>query len=61
MSHPTQSAEVQKMPVIRTLSGVENNVLITGTFSMGKDRNGSHTMVLITGVLITGVLITGFL
>ena len=30
-------------------------VLITGTFSMGKDRNGSHTMVLITGVLITGI------
>ena len=25
-------------------------VLITGTFSMGKDRNGSHTMVLITGI-----------
>ena len=48
------------MPVIRTLSGVEKNVLITGvlitgTFSMGKDRNGSHTMVLITGVLITGI------
>ena len=25
-------------------------VLITGTFSMGKDRNGSHTIVLITGI-----------
>ena len=27
-------------------------VLITGTFSMGKDRNGSHTMVLITGMFL---------
>ena len=25
-------------------------VLRTGTFSMGKDRNGSHTIVLITGI-----------
>ena len=49
------------MPVIRTLSGVEKNVLITGTFSMGKDRNestynGSYNRhVLITGLLITGI------
>ena len=27
-------------------------VLITGTFSMGKDRNGSHTMVLITDMFL---------
>ena len=27
-------------------------VLITGTFSMGKDRNGSHTMVLITDMIL---------
>ena len=40
------------MPVIRTLSGVEKNVLITGTFSIGKDRNGSHTMVLISDMFL---------
>ena len=28
-------------------------VLITGTFSMGKDRNGSHTIVLITDIYCT--------
>ena len=27
-------------------------VLITGTFSMGKDRNGSHTMVLISDMFL---------
>ena len=47
-----ETFEVQKMPVLRTLSGEEKNVLITGTFSMGKDRNGSHTMVLITDMFL---------
>ena len=44
--------QIQQMPVIRTLSGVEKNVLITGAFAMGKDRNGSHAMVLIIDMFL---------
>ena len=43
--------------LIRTSSGVEKNVLITDTFLLRMDRNGSQAMVLITGVLITGTLL----
>ena len=47
-----QWIHIQWKPVIRTSSGVEKNVLITGTLSMGKDRNRSHTMVLITDMFL---------
>ena len=48
---------IQSMPVIRTLSGIKEYVLITGIFSMHMHRNESVSpkYVLISGVLITGI------
>ena len=38
--------------VIRTSSGVEKNVLITDTFLLRMDRNGSQAMVLIADMFL---------
>ena len=38
--------------LIRTSSGVEKNVLITDTFLLRMDRNGSQAMVLIADMFL---------
>ena len=38
--------------LIRTSSGVEKNVLITDTFLLRMDRNGSEAMVLIADMFL---------